>query len=108
MKLADVTYLFRWLIIHINIFLITLKFMMTFVTCVAFHIIHDYSIFEQGEAKKLAKKRWDDAEKDMGEESKELAKQEKKTHKTGDPEDFTTEDAIRQKQVKTAWGFKAT
>ena len=47
MKLADVTYLFRWLIIHINIFLITLKFMMTFVTCVAFHIIHDYSIFEQ-------------------------------------------------------------
>ena len=47
MKLADVTYLFRWLIIHINIFLIALKFMMTFVTCVAFHIIHDYSIFEQ-------------------------------------------------------------
>ena len=47
MKLADVTYLFRWLIIHINIFLITLKFMMTFVTCVAFHIIHDYSIFKQ-------------------------------------------------------------
>ena len=47
MKLADVTYLFRWLKIHINIFLITLKFMMTFVTCVAFHIIHDYSIFEQ-------------------------------------------------------------
>ena len=47
MKLADVTYLFRWLIIHINIFLITLKFMMTFVTCVAFHIIHGYSIFEQ-------------------------------------------------------------
>ena len=46
MKLADVTYLFRWLIIHINIFLITLK-MMTFVTCVAFHIIHDNSIFEQ-------------------------------------------------------------
>ena len=29
MKLADVTYLFRWLTIHINIFLITLKFMMT-------------------------------------------------------------------------------
>ena len=27
MKLADVTYLLRWLIIHINIFLITLKFM---------------------------------------------------------------------------------
>ena len=47
MKLADVTYLFRWLIIHINILLITLKFMMIFVTCVAFHIIHDYSIFEQ-------------------------------------------------------------
>ena len=47
MKLADVTYLFRWLIIHINIFLITLKFMITLVTCVAFHTIHDYSIFEQ-------------------------------------------------------------
>ena len=47
MKLADVTYLFRLLIIHINIFLITLKFMITFVTCVAFHTIHDYSIFEQ-------------------------------------------------------------
>ena len=31
----------------------------------------------QGEAKKLGRKRWDDAEKDMGEESKELAKQEK-------------------------------
>ena len=47
MKLANVTYLFRWLIIHINIFLITLKFMMTFVTCVAFYIIYDYLIFEQ-------------------------------------------------------------
>ena len=47
MKLADVTYLFRWLIIHINIFLITLKFMMTFVTCFACYTIHDYSIFEQ-------------------------------------------------------------
>ena len=56
MKLADVTYLFRWLIIHINIFLITLKFVMTFVTCVAFHIIHDYrSLNRRMEAKKSFK-----------------------------------------------------
>ena len=55
MKLAYVTYLIRWLIIHINIFLITLKFMMTFVTCVAFHIMIIRSLNRRMEAKKSFK-----------------------------------------------------
>ena len=58
----------------------------------------------QSKAEKLAHERWKDAASEINEELKELGKKEKAAESTGDSEEFTREDAMRQKQVLNARG----